>query len=71
MDWINDHFTDHFYATCFIGLMAGHAAWLCSKPKTPPKDVTTVAIIASTRNPLIVIAGLLGAILYTLQVPHL
>ncbi len=71
MDGIIGIFSDPFYGAMIVGLISGHVAWLLSKPKTPQKDDTTAAIIASTRNPLIGIAGLLGAILYTLQVPHL
>ena len=71
MDGIMGIFGDPTYGAMIVGLISGHVAWLLSTPKAPQKDATTAAIVASMRNPLIGIAGLLGAILYTLQVPHL
>ncbi len=71
MDGIMGIIGDPFYGAMIVGLVSGHVAWLLSKPKPPQKDASTAAIIASMRNPLIGIVGLLGAILYTLQVPHL
>ena len=72
MDVIAGFFSGHLAEAFFTGILIGLLTWSVSKPKLPDNKRmhAAIGIINSIRGPLTIIAAVLGAILYMLQVPY-